>query len=118
MTQTCVSRNDLPLELQQCALIQLFTNSLVLSHTAPYLSCYDVLNLAATSRALRFLVYHTPYVFRRLELGSVKTAQFDVDAVDHGGETWRNVQVDENVTEDEYVLLVGPNPPACLADHL
>ncbi|KAK4133748.1 hypothetical protein BT67DRAFT_42735 [Trichocladium antarcticum] len=102
MTQTCESRNDLLLELQHCALIQLFANSLVLSHTAPYLSCYDVLNLASTSRAFRFLVYHTPYVFRRLELGTVKRAQLDVAAVGRGGERWRNVRLDENVTEDDF----------------
>jgi uncharacterized protein (DUF2249 family) len=59
------------------------------------------LNLAATSRSFRFLVYHTPNVFRRLQLSNVKTAQFDVDEVDRGGETWRNVQLDENLTEHE-----------------
>ncbi|KAK4187050.1 hypothetical protein QBC35DRAFT_499698 [Podospora australis] len=95
-------QNHLPLEIQQTALLQLLTNSLVLSRTAPYLSCYDVLNLAATSRAFRYLIYQTPQVFRRLDLGNVKTAQFDVDAIDHGGETWRNVQVDENLTEDDF----------------
>lgn len=99
MTQTCESQTAI--EVNHCALTQLLANSLVLSQTAPYLSCYDVLNLAATARAFRFLVYHTPNVFRRLELGSVKTAQFDIEAVDRGGETWRNVQLDENVTEDE-----------------
>lgn len=91
----------LPSEIQETALLQLLANSLVLSQTAPYLSCYDVLNLAATSRAFRFLIYHTPQVFRRLNLGNVKTAQFDSDAVDRGGETWRNVQLDEILTEDE-----------------
>jgi hypothetical protein len=101
MTQACESDNALPIEIQHSALLQLLANSLVLSQTAPYLSCYDVLNLAATSRAFRFLVYHTPNVFRRLELGNVKTAQFDIDGIDRGGETWRNVQLDENLTEDE-----------------
>lgn len=101
MTQTCDSANALSTEVQHCTLLKLLANSLVLSQTAPYLSCYDVLNLAATSRAFRFLVYHTPHVFRRLELSSVKTARFDVDGIDHGGETWRNVQLDENLTEDE-----------------
>lgn len=91
----------LPSEIQETALLQLLANSLVLSQTAPYLSCYDVLNLAATSRAFRFLIYHTPQVFRRLNLGNVKTARFDSDAVDRGGETWRNVQLDEILTEDE-----------------
>lgn len=91
----------LPSEIQETALLQLLANSLVLSQTAPYLSCYDVLNLAATSRAFRFLIYHTPQVFRRLDLGNVKTAQFDSDAADRGGQTWRNVQLDETLTEDE-----------------
>ncbi|AEO59174.1 hypothetical protein MYCTH_2139749 [Thermothelomyces thermophilus ATCC 42464] len=102
MTQTCESRNALPVEIQQCALLQLLANSLVLSQTAPYLSCYDVLNLAATARAFRFLVYHTPNVFRRLDLGRVKTAQFEIDAIDHGGQTWRNVQVDEYLSEEDF----------------
>ncbi|VBB79728.1 Putative protein of unknown function [Podospora comata] len=92
----------LPSEIQETALLQLLANSLVLSQTAPYLSCYDVLNLAATSRAFRFLIYHTPQVFRRLDLGNVKTAQFDSDAVDRGGQTWRNVQLDETLTEDDF----------------
>ncbi|KAH6617211.1 hypothetical protein F5144DRAFT_385974 [Chaetomium tenue] len=102
MTQISESHNALPVDIQHSALLQLLANSLVLSQTAPYLSCYDVLNLAATARAFRFLVYHTPNVFRRLELGNVKTAQFDTHAVDRGGETWRNVQLDENLTEDDF----------------
>ncbi|KAL2016343.1 hypothetical protein VTK56DRAFT_3855 [Thermocarpiscus australiensis] len=102
MTRTCDPRNSLPAEIKHCALLQLLANSLVLSHTAPYLSCYDVLNLAATSRAFRFLVFQTPNVFRRLELSNIKSAQFDIDGVDRGGETWRNVQLDENLTEDDF----------------
>lgn len=102
MTQACEARTCLPAEIQRNTLLNLLANSLVLSHTAPYLSCYDVLNLAAASRAFRYLVYHTPQVFRRLELGSIKSAQFDIAVgIDRGGETWRNVQVDENLTEDE-----------------
>lgn len=101
MTQACESRNGLPIEIPRGALLRLLANSLVLSQTAPYLSCYDVLNLAATARVFRFLVYNTPHVFRRLELGSVKTAQFDLDAADRRGETWRNTQLDEYLTEDE-----------------
>jgi hypothetical protein len=101
MTQACDTRTGLPPEIQHNALLQLLSNSLVLSHTAPYLSCCDVLNLAATSRAFRFLVYHTPQVFRRLELSNIKSAQFDIDAIDRGGEIWYNVQNDENLTEDE-----------------
>ncbi|KAK0644560.1 hypothetical protein B0T16DRAFT_333158 [Cercophora newfieldiana] len=102
MIQTEGTPCNLPVEIQHSALLQLLTNSLILIHTTPYLSCYDVLNLAATSRAFRFLVYQTPQVFRRLELSNVRTAQFDIDAIDHGGESWRNNQVDENLTEDDF----------------
>ncbi|SPQ26685.1 ccb74587-41ff-4ee5-926b-3646c8867fea [Thermothielavioides terrestris] len=102
MTQAYGSTSNLPIEIQHCALLQLLANSLVLAQTAPYLSCFDVLNLAATSRAFRFLIFHSPNVFRRLELSNVKTAQFDVDGVDHGGEVWRNVQLDETLTEDDF----------------
>lgn len=91
----------LPHEIQHSALLQLLSNSLILGHTAPYLPVADVLNLAATSRAFRYLIYDTPQVFRRLDLTPCKTAQFEIDGIDHGGETWRNVQVDENLTEDE-----------------
>lgn len=94
--------SDLSPETQPSALLDLLANSLVLSHTTPYLSCYDVLNLAATSRAFRYIVYQTPQVFRRLELSNVRTAQFDIDGIDRGGESWRNNQVDENLTEDDF----------------
>ena len=85
-------------------MLQLLSNSLVLSHTTPHLSPYDVLNLAASSRYLRYLVYNSPQVFRRLDLGKVKAAQFDILGIDSGGEVWRNVQLDEHLTEDEYVF--------------
>ncbi|KAK7708235.1 hypothetical protein SLS63_013565 [Diaporthe eres] len=32
---------------------------------------------------------------------TVKSAQFDIDPIDQGGEVWRNVQLDENLTEDD-----------------
>ncbi|KAK3332328.1 hypothetical protein B0T19DRAFT_100723 [Cercophora scortea] len=102
MTQLSVSRNSLPSEVQHSALLQLLSNPLLLCHTTPYLSCYDILNLAATCRAFRFLVYQTPQVFRRIDLGNVKSAQFEIAGIDRGGETWRNVQVDENLTEDDF----------------
>ncbi|KAI7778774.1 hypothetical protein LA080_001641 [Diaporthe eres] len=33
---------------------------------------------------------------------TVKSAQFDIDPIDQGGEVWRNVQLDENLTEDDF----------------
>lgn len=76
-------------------------NSLILSHIVPYLSVSSLLHLAAASQAFRALIHETPGVFRHLDLTQVKAVQFDVDRIDHGGEVWRNVQLDENLTEDE-----------------
>lgn len=93
----------LPDEIQETAILSLLSNPLLLCHTVDFLPVSATLNLAATSREIRTLIYHTPSVFRRLDLSLVKSAQFDIDPIDQGGETWRNAQVDENVTEDEYV---------------
>ncbi len=91
----------LPDEIRDGTLLYLLSNHLILSHTAPYLPVTAILNLAATSRAFRRLVYDTSQVFRYLDLSDVKAAQFDIPGIDHGGQTWRNVQLDENLTEDE-----------------
>lgn len=94
---------QLPEELQEAAVIALLSNPLLLCHTIDYLPVSATLNLAATSRTVRHYIYNTPSVFRRLDLSCVKSAQFDIDPIDQGGQTWRNVQLDEHVTEDEYV---------------
>ncbi|KAI1076845.1 hypothetical protein F5B20DRAFT_304120 [Whalleya microplaca] len=83
-------------------LLDTLSNSLVLHQTVPYLPVSSLLNLAAASRSFRDLLRHTPGVFRQLDLTHVKTAQFDIDGIDHGGEVWRNVQLDENLTEDDF----------------
>ena len=101
MTQTEAPSSTIPDEIQHGTLLHVLANSLILGHTAPHLSCFDLLNLASTSRTLRFLIYQTPHVFRRLDLCHVKNAQFDVVGIDRGGETWRNTQLDEALTEDE-----------------
>lgn len=88
---------------QKTSLFSLLSNHLVLQHTAPNLSARDRLALGATNRDFRHIVHDSPGVFRYLDLSAVKTAQFDLAPIDVGGEVWRNVQVDENVTEDEYV---------------
>jgi hypothetical protein len=107
MTQADLYRT-LPEEVQHSALLQLLSNPLILYHTAPYMAVSDVVSLAATSRAFRYLIYETPRVFRRLDLTSVKMAQFDIVSIDRGGETWRNAQMDENLTEEECVVLLRP----------
>lgn len=86
------------------SLLQLLSHTLVLYQTAPYLPTSSLFALGATSKAFQALIHNTPNVFRRLDLSKVKSAQFEiVTAIDHGGEVWRNVQLDENVTEDESV---------------
>ncbi|KAI0467593.1 hypothetical protein F4859DRAFT_239312 [Xylaria cf. heliscus] len=84
------------------SLLDLLSNTLVLYQTIPYLPISAILNIAATSRSFRHLLHTTPGVFRHLDLTRVSTAQFDIDGIDHGGEVWRNVQVDENLTEDDF----------------
>lgn len=82
-------------------LLQLLSNSLILSQSAPYLPLASLLALGVTSKSFRALIRDSPTVFRYLDLTKVRTAQFEIAAIDHGGEVWRNVQLDENVTEDE-----------------
>ncbi|WYZ36086.1 hypothetical protein EsH8_X_000733 [Colletotrichum jinshuiense] len=84
------------------SLLYLLSNPLILAHTAPHLPAYDLLSLASTSRSFRELVKHTSGVFRHLDLTQVRGAQFDVDGIDRGGEVWRNAQLDENLTEDDF----------------
>ncbi|EFQ36373.1 uncharacterized protein GLRG_11518 [Colletotrichum graminicola M1.001] len=83
-------------------LLYLLSNHLILSHTAPHLSVHDRLNLASTSRGFLELIKHTSGVFRHLDLTQVRRAQFDFDGIDRGGQVWRNVQLDENLTEDDF----------------
>ncbi|KAK4221036.1 hypothetical protein QBC38DRAFT_149796 [Podospora fimiseda] len=94
---------QLPTEIQQNALFQLLSNSLVLSHTTPYLSSHDVLKLGATSRGFRFLIYHSPQVFRRLDVSNIKATQLAPPPRSTIG--WPNVQVDgdESVTAEDYL---------------
>ncbi|KAH8200119.1 hypothetical protein TruAng_005690 [Truncatella angustata] len=84
------------------SLLDLLSNTIVLHETIPFLPVSDLLHLAATSKDLRNLLYQTPGVFRHVDLTTIKSAQFDVAAIDHGGQVWRNVQLDENLTEDEF----------------
>lgn len=99
------TNEDLPLphEIEEGTLLHLLSNQLVLSQTIPYLPVASIVNLAASSRTFWALIYGSPRVFRHLDLTQVQAAQFDIEPIDQGGETWRNVQLDENLTEDEYV---------------
>ncbi|KUI55715.1 hypothetical protein VP1G_03061 [Cytospora mali] len=92
----------LPDEIQEGTLLFLLSNPLLLCLTADYLTPSSTVNLAATCRFLRSLVYGTPGVFRHLDLSQVRSAQFDIPPIDQGGQIWRNVQLDENLTEDDF----------------
>ncbi|KAL2759903.1 hypothetical protein ACRALDRAFT_2038660 [Sodiomyces alcalophilus JCM 7366] len=84
------------------SLLDLLCNHLVLCRTVPYLPAYDRLNLAATNRSFRHLLLDTPGVFRHLNLTRVRAARCDVDSVDQGNETWRNAQLNDFLTEDDF----------------
>ena len=86
---------------QSLSLFEILSNAYILYNTVPYLPISATLALGASSKAFRDLIHHTPQVFRYLDLSSVKAVQFEIKNIDNGGEVWRNVQLDENVTEDE-----------------
>lgn len=83
------------------SLLEILSNPYILYNTVPYLPISGLLALGGSSKAFRDLVHYTPRVFRYLDLSGVKSVQFEIKRIDHGGEIWRNVQLDENVTEDE-----------------
>jgi hypothetical protein len=86
---------------ESLTLLQILSNPLILYHTVPYLPISSLLALGGSSKAFRDLIHQTPQIFRYLDLSQVKSVQFEIQRIDHGGEVWRNVQLDENVTEDE-----------------
>ncbi|KAI1841885.1 hypothetical protein JX266_011963 [Neoarthrinium moseri] len=89
-------------EPSEPTLLDLLSNTLVLHHIVPHLPITSLLRVASASKALRGLIQHTPGVFRHVDLTSIHSAQVDIKAIDHGGEIWRNVQLDENLTEDDF----------------
>lgn len=95
--QTRTTLDDFPISL-----LQLLSNTLVLNQTTPHLPASSLLALGSTSKTFRDLVHNTPNVFRYLDLTKIGNAQFNIPAIDQGGEVWRNVQLDENVTEDDF----------------
>jgi hypothetical protein len=88
---------------QLLTLLQVLSNPLILHHTIQYLPISSLLALGAASKPLQGIIHRTPNIFRYLDLSRVKSVQFEISRIDHGGEIWRNVQLDENVTEDEQV---------------
>lgn len=87
------------------SLLDLLSNTLILYQTCPYLPVSSLLNLAATARCFKSLVFDTPNVFRYLDLSTTKY-RVSLAPIDAGGELWRNERMDEALTEDEFVT--GP----------
>ncbi|KAL2005915.1 hypothetical protein VTN00DRAFT_10408 [Thermoascus crustaceus] len=88
---------------QRPTLLDMLSNSLILDHMAPYLSVSSLFALARTSRSMRSVIMNTPYIFRHLDLSRCRGAQLPrMGAVDNGGQVWRNEQMDESLTEDEF----------------
>jgi hypothetical protein len=98
-TENCALTTYEPPQL--LTLLQVLSNPLILYHTVQYLPITSLLALGAASKPLQGIVHRTPNIFRYLDLSRVKSVQFEISQIDHGGEIWRNVQLDENVTEDE-----------------
>ncbi|KAF2843168.1 hypothetical protein M501DRAFT_994028 [Patellaria atrata CBS 101060] len=84
-------------------LLDLFSNSLVLHQTAPYLSVSSLFALGATCRSFQNLVLQSPEPIRHLDLSPVKSAITpDVKPLDSGGINWRAERMDESLTEDDF----------------
>ncbi|KAF4122221.1 hypothetical protein GMORB2_7814 [Geosmithia morbida] len=83
-------------------LLDTLFNRLVLEDIVSYLPISALLNLAATNRDFRGLVYESPGIFRHLDLSTTKAAQFEIEGIDRGGQVWRNVQLDEYLSEDDF----------------
>lgn len=88
-------------------LLQLLCNPLILYHIVPYLPITSLLRLGTVSKDFKTLIYETPNVFRYLKLSETKSAQSEIGSIDNGGEIWRNVQLDESVTEYELVIFLS-----------
>ncbi|PQE27317.1 Ubiquitin fusion degradation protein [Rutstroemia sp. NJR-2017a WRK4] len=88
-------------------LLQLLYNPLILYQIVPYLPIHSLLRLGAVSKDFKALIFETPHVFRYLRLSETKSAQSEIGSIDHGGEIWRNVQLDESLTEPNFNSFYG-----------
>jgi hypothetical protein len=85
------------------SLVHLFSNSLILHQTAPYLPVSSLCALAATSKALYNVIRQSPEAFRYLDLSPVKSAIAPFDGpLDGGGISWRAERMDESLSEDDF----------------
>ena len=87
------------------SLLDLLSNTLILYQTCPYLPVSSKLNLAATAKSFRCLIFDTPNIFRYLDLSTVK-CNIPFAPTYAEGQLWRNERTDEALTEDEFIT--GP----------
>lgn len=84
-------------------IFSLLANSVVLHHLVPLLPISSLIALASTSKAVRSVLFETPYGFRHLDLSTCQVAQIpERQVIDAGGEQWRNERMGESLTEDEF----------------
>jgi hypothetical protein len=89
--QSASQPNDSKLPI---SLIELLSCTLILYQTTPYIPIASLLALGATSKDFRSLIHNTRDAFRHLDLTPVKSAQSEIESIDHEGEVQRNVQLD------------------------
>lgn len=83
-------------------LIDLLSNALVRRHTSPYIPVADLLQLGATCKLIRQLIYQDTEAWRHLDLTPVRRAIIDSTPIDVGGVSWRAERMDESLTEDDF----------------
>ncbi|KAK6442518.1 hypothetical protein LTR95_001258 [Oleoguttula sp. CCFEE 5521] len=83
-------------------LLDLLSNSLVLSQVSPLLPVSALLPLSCTSKSIRQLIYSSREAWRYLDLSPLKSAQLDASPIDVGGVSWRAERMDEALTEDDF----------------
>ena len=94
------SRDGTPLPV---SLLEFLANALILHQISPYLPVSARLNLAASSKDLRALVYGRTDCFRYTDLSTIQGAiALSFPPLDTGGEVWRSRRMDEALTEDEF----------------
>ncbi len=76
-------------------LIDLLSNALVRRHTSPYIPVADLLQLGATCKLIRQLIYQDTEAWRHLDLTPVRRAIIDSTPIDVGGVSWRAERMDE-----------------------
>ncbi|KAI9732668.1 MAG: hypothetical protein M1834_004005 [Cirrosporium novae-zelandiae] len=83
-------------------LFDLLSTTLILYQLVPYLPISSLISLAASSKRFQALIWHTPGVFRYLDLSTLKGADVPFTPIDTGGEVWNSQRLDEAVTEDDF----------------